>query len=242
MADKFKDEKHRAKILDRIKKLLAVANGTNYEAEAATALRMAQSYMSSYGLDMTDVELQDDLAGEIVELVLDEHNNRLNPEHWEQVLCLAVGTVFDCKPVRFHYDRTRSKMAFVGFKKDVGMAKIVFSSLYVSCRAAACRALPTGNGRPRLSFMYGVAERLYERAAAEKEKAKEEPTGRFALIVVEKAKQVENWTEDNMNLRTQKLRERKLDADAYRKGREHANSMDLMNREKVNKEEPLRIC
>ena len=42
MAKRFKDDEHRKKILDRIRKILALADGTKFEGEADTAMKMAQ--------------------------------------------------------------------------------------------------------------------------------------------------------------------------------------------------------
>jgi len=71
MAKQFKNDKERKKIIDRIQKMLAHAEGTQYEAEAETAMKMAQSYMKQYGLSMTDVELGDMLEEPIEQGTMD---------------------------------------------------------------------------------------------------------------------------------------------------------------------------
>lgn len=231
----FENEKHRTKILDRIQKLLSTADGTQYEAEAATALKMAQGYMKSYGLSMTDIELEKDLQGQkIVEEILDEHASRQNPEKWEALLAIAVGIIFDCKSVRRIFYST-SKLIFIEYEKDVAMAKVVFTILYISCRAASVKLNPGGAGRVRLSFMYGCAERIYERAKKEKQEARKEPSGRYDLVVVSKNQLIKDWAKKNMDLRESRQRKVTIDAEAYSRGRDHGNNMDLMNREKVQK-------
>lgn len=240
MAKEFENEKHRKKILDRIQKLLATANGTQYEAEAETAMRMAQGYMKSYGVSMSDVELQAELKDQkIVREILTEHANRKNPERWEQLMAISVGIIFDCQAIRHYTSRGESKMMFLGFEKDVGMAKIVFHAMYVSCRGAAVKLCPGGDGKIRLSFMYGCAERIYERAKAEKQEAQKEKTGRYELMVVSKNQLIRNWAKENLNLSSGRQRRVALDPDAYERGRKHGNKMDLMNREKVQVGKPL---
>lgn len=232
----FNSEKEKAKILDRISKLLSVANGTQYEEEAKTAMRMAQSYMKQYGLSLSDVELQKELEEEIGCEELDEHTKARNPERWSKLLAKAVGTIFDCSSyTRVHCSGTQraSKLIFAGYKSDVKFAKLLFTTLYVGIRATACKSLPEGAGKPRLSFMYGVAERLLERAKIEKRGAEQESTGRYALVVVERSKRVANWLKANTNLRYTNHRHVSFDSRAYYKGREYGNNIDLMSRKKV---------
>ena len=239
MTKRFKDEKHKAKILDRIQKLLNTAKGTKFEAEAETAMRMAQGYMKSYGVSMTEVELQEDLKGEIVHEILDKHSKMRNPEKWECYLCIAVAIIFDCEAIRIidpykRWDRGTSKMSFTGYKEDVEMAKTVFTVLYVATRAAACKILPKGAGKPRLSFMMGVATTLVVRAKAEKKEARKEPTGRYDLVVVEKSKVVSSWVSENVGkIKNSNRRAMQMDAEAYEKGRKFGKGLDLMNKEKV---------
>lgn len=236
MPKEFNDKKHRDKILDRIQKLLNVADGTQYEEEAKTALRMAQSYMKQYGLSRSDVEIAKDLEGEIVHEILDEHACRKNPEKWEALLCMAVGVVFDCQAIRTHSWKG-SKMSYVGFKRDVEFAKVVFNALYVSCRSAAVKSYPRGAGKIRLSFMYGAAETVYYRAYVEKETAKEESTGKYGLVVAGKENQIQKWTDENMNLsKSRSARTISLDPEAYEAGSKYGEGLDLMNREKVDSE------
>lgn len=235
----FKDPAHRDRIIDRIKNLLARANGTPYEAEAATALRMAQEFMSNYGLSMTDVELADELTDKIIKEELTEHADRLDPERWEMLLAKAVSVVFDVKVVRnCHY--RGSKLQYIGYQKDVTMAKVVFQVLYVACRAAAIKQYPPSipqlnaqMNRMRLSFMYGASERLCERAHEEKQTAQAEPTGRYDLVVQEKSTRIDQWVKENMHISSPRMRGVSLHPDAYEAGRTHGNSLDLMNREKV---------
>ncbi len=242
---KFNSKEERDRVIERIKFILARANGTPYEGEAKIALDMAQKYMARYGLSLTDVELHNELSEEIIEEELTEHANRKDPEKWESVLSMAVAYVFDCKAIRnmrYH----GSKLMFIGYRKDVEMAKIIFGVLYVASRAAACKQFPDPRdaGLTRLSFMYGVSTRLLERAHEEKEKAVEEPTGRYGLVVVEKSKRIDLWTKERHNLEKGKQRASRLHVGAYEKGRSHANTLDLMNREKVERQAqpaPLRL-
>ena len=221
------------KILDRIRKLLNTANGTSFEGEATTAMRMAQEYMTRHGVSMDDVALAEELKEEIVKEEITEADNfrSRNPEHWAYTMAMAVAEVFDCKAYReCYYDYSR--VTFAGYKSDVRMAKLVFVCLYIVIRAAAVKHIPQA-GRPRLSFMLGVAVRLVERAKEEKQVAQQEPTGRFALVVRSKEANVADWLASRTKLRTAKERRSSIDPNAYDAGRKEGDRMDLMNREKV---------
>jgi len=50
------DHMSRAKIIDKVKKLLALAKGTNYEGETAMAMNRARELLAKYNLSMTDIE------------------------------------------------------------------------------------------------------------------------------------------------------------------------------------------
>lgn len=252
MANGFKSQEERNKIMDRIRKLLSIANGTCYEEEAATALKMAQGWMANYGLSMTDVELSDSLKEDIIRDNVEGHSKMAHPEQWATQLARAVAVVFDVKffiscsmrkaKKKFHHYHDGpyyrdileecSYVTFAGYKSDVEMAKLVYTCLYVGLRAAACKQIPVA-GKPRLSFMYGAAERLEERAWAEKTTAEAEPTGRFALVVRSKKDNIDTWLSEHVKLTPSRNRGMSLHSGAYEAGRKHGDSVDLMNREKV---------
>lgn len=232
----LKDPQYREQIVNRIRKLLAMSKGTQYEEEAGTALRMAQEHMSKYGLSMTDIEISQELEEDIVEEILQGHTKRASPERWESYLAQAVAIVFDCRVIRSIYF-TDSFLKFVGYKKDAEMAKLVFNILFIAARSAACKRYPQGLGSTRLdqlSFMLGVAYRLIERAEKEKSKAQEESTGRYALVVLGKTQHIDNWMEKHLNLEpSSKRRGMSINTEAFNQGKKHGDSMDMLNREKI---------
>lgn len=220
----FKDEKHKEKIIDRIRKILALANGTSFEGEANTAMTMAQNYMKTYGLSMTDVELGESLDEPIVHELVDRQKPM---KTWEGILAVAVGTVTDCRPVRV----SNSVLSFIGYKQDVDMAKMLFSMLREATRRAGRKLYPNDTAMRR-SFYLGVADRLAERAKAEKQTNTTDNT-RYALVVQEKSTRVNSWIDQNKRLTQSRMRQQRVHGSAYEEGRRHANSMDLGNRTKV---------
>ena len=237
---KFKTEEERRKILDRIKKILALANGTNFEGEANTAMAMAQSYMTQYGLSMTDVEIGEELDGVIVTEPVDKKN----PIQWERILGLAVAIVTDTKSYTKMLGQG-SRLMFMGYKDDVAFAKVLFSVLYVTVKSESYKRFgrEKEDRNMRLSFRFGCAIRLEERATQEKQTVVAEPSNnRFALVVVEKKSRIDKWADENLNLKNvaNKMRSQ-INPVGFAMGKAHANSLDLMNKNKVENNSALAI-
>lgn len=80
------------KALDKIKKLLRLADSSNPH-EAAAAMRQARALMEKHQLDQTDVEMAD----------IEEHGTRsgskMNPVKWESQLANTVSKAYSCRLV-----------------------------------------------------------------------------------------------------------------------------------------------
>ena len=224
------------KILERIKKLLNLANGTNFEDEASTAMRMAQEYMTKHGVSLSDLELAEELKEDIVkEYVTEEDGFRSkNPERWALYLSMTVAVLCDCETYRYVRRTGTSNITFVGYASDVELAKVLFICFYVAIRAAAVNNIREA-GKKRLSFMLGVSLRLLERARAEKAEAKKEPTGRYDIVVRSKQTSIKEWMKaEAINLKDTHSRA-SHDQAAFEKGRAFGDTMDLMNKKHIKK-------
>lgn len=82
----------RAKILDKIKKCLALSASSN-EHEAETALRQARKLMDAY--DITELDVQ---AAEAEERRAQSAAKR-TPANWETMLAMKVGDAFGCRVI-----------------------------------------------------------------------------------------------------------------------------------------------
>jgi hypothetical protein len=127
------------KILDTVKKLLnmTVENGCS-EAEATTAMEMAQSLLFKYNLEMADVinftpEQRD--ANRIIGKDWDDDTHvRLErgygqPVEWMIALGFAVGRWSFCKALASSYSVT-----FIGRKVDVEVTKEMFRWILEQCK------------------------------------------------------------------------------------------------------------
>lgn len=234
---KFKNQEERKKILERIKKIMAVAKGSSFEGEADTAMKMAQSYMKQYGLSMSDVEFQEELKEKIIHDIMTGKENPRAIQRWTQILAGVCGMIFDCQFVLVK-DDPKDRLSYIGYSNDVEMAKLLFGILYNSIRTHSRKLYPMKMSifnKAKDSFRLGCCIRLLERAHEEKQKDQKE-NNRYGLMVVEKGLRVKNWSDENLNITNSKVRNGRILPSEYEKGRKHADSLDLMNKPKVEKQ------
>ena len=108
-------------IIEKIKKLLALANSSN-EHEAALAASHAQRLLSEHNLAMADIEAahKPDKADKVETAV---SKTLLK---WVRYLSAGVSTAFDCQAI--HHPAT-GKMTFIGVGADVQGAAYTFTYL-----------------------------------------------------------------------------------------------------------------
>ena len=108
-------------IIEKIKKLLALANSSN-EHEAALAASHAQRLLSEHNLAMADIEAshKPDKADKVETII-----SKTLPK-WLRHLIAGVSTAFDCQAV--HHPAT-GKMTFIGVGADVQIAVYTFAYL-----------------------------------------------------------------------------------------------------------------
>ena len=108
-------------IVEKIRKLLALANSAN-EHEAALAATHAQRLLSEHNLAMADIETKQHLqAADRVETSV----ARTLPK-WTRNLSGGICAAFDCQAI---HHPARGKMTFIGVGADVQIAVYTFSYL-----------------------------------------------------------------------------------------------------------------
>lgn len=115
------------KILDKIKKCLALATSAN-EHEAAAALRQAQKLMQAHGL--TDQDVQASQAGEAGV----KAGAEVKPSAWETSLAMSVGDAFGCRTL-FRSGRAGS-WVYIGVGAGPEVAGYAFSVLHRQAKRA----------------------------------------------------------------------------------------------------------
>lgn len=122
-------------IIDRIKKLLALAESNPEAGEAVAAALKAQKLIADYGVSKE--ELHED-EPEDIEEVENLHNIKGNP--WGKSLASAIADNFRCRWY-INYEGTRSifggrarktkeSITFIGYKTDAEAARVTYDKLY----------------------------------------------------------------------------------------------------------------
>lgn len=157
------------KILERIRRLLAMAEDASSPHEAAIAARRARSMMDKH-----------QVTEEQAKGVLDEFGEAMSDEEyvnwpsWLQGLAVLCAQENDCIAQFFvnrlspNHQNTYKKMAWVGYKADALMAKYLFDYLFHVIQKTSteqCKIGKEGN-MYREGFVYGVRQKLEAARAA----------------------------------------------------------------------------
>lgn len=216
----FKDQAHREKIIDRIRKLLAVANGTNFEGEAATAMRMAKGYLKSYGLDMSDVELQQDVHASMGK----GNVNRVGRLHtWEKMLANCCAELCDTRVVVMPVGDLWTLM-YIGMKQDVELSVILFEDFSAKLKLIAVSKYASLYDRYR--YLEGITCRLVDRANELSAEAKSD-TPTYGALVVVKDHEIQDYMDQEIG-KTQKAQLRpQQGSEAFTQGYHDGAHFDL---------------
>lgn len=216
------------KIVDRIKKMLALANDAGAtEAERETALRMAYNTMAKHNLSLEDLPADQQTE------VREEHNVVISADKWARSLSGAVARLFFTK---YFYMRTntsgKDKHYFIGRQSNAITARYMSEYLIKSIkREASSRYMsPTSpNGR---SFCVGAINSILFRIDKMLESDTESTPGTaLALVSIRKSETIANdlWAEKaGHELTTKNGRsDNSLRAGAFYDGRTYGKTVSL---------------
>lgn len=213
-----------APIIEKIKKLLALANSSN-EHEAALAAGHAQRLLSEHNLAMADIDATNkpDKADKVETVV-----PKTLPK-WLRHLSSSVSTAFDCQTV--HYPAT-GKMVFIGVGADVEIASYTFSYLHRVVRKLCTNYVRhhvddriTGRNRELLkqSYLLGAASTIALRLREQKIQT---PITSTALVPVKEGLIKQTMSELG-KLRTVHSRKSYINAEAYGKGQNDGRQVGI---------------
>lgn len=113
-------------VLDKVKKILALAGNNPSEEEAKAAALKAQELLAKYNLTLKDVEGEDASSKE--KLVFQYYETGVD-KAWKYDLSSVIARNFRCRVVWFG----KRKLAFYGFETDANIACEVFEFLFKTC-------------------------------------------------------------------------------------------------------------
>jgi len=159
-------ENDKKEVIAKVRKLFALANDKANEHEAQKALTIAHAHMKKYGIEMLELE--------------GEENLKLEAEVWEsellgqvdsfgKILADAVAKLFDCEWWMWRPGKRlgyKVKMCFAGGAVDVAMAREAWVWLLKMARSLAIRSMGKGWSPSHRSFAEGFGFRIKERCIA----------------------------------------------------------------------------
>jgi hypothetical protein len=211
-------------IIEKIKKLLALANSSN-EFEAALAAAHAQRLLSEYNLAMADIEAshKPDKADKI------EIEATKTLPKWFRHLTAGVGNAFDCQVI--HHPST-GMMSFIGVGADAHVASYTFIYLARTVRKLCSTYMKrhvsdriTGRNRElrRQSYYLGAVTTINERLREQKAYT---PVTPGALVPVKEALIRQTMNEIG-NIRTVHSRRSYVHSEAYLKGQNDGSQVSI---------------
>lgn len=215
-------------ISQKIRKLLALADGNKNEHERDAAMKLALELLSKYNLDLTTVR---DLSNgiDVTELKV---NLKLDP--WIRAVlhaaCTLYYTEFIMRPVyRGNYGvRKEWHPTFIGTTENINVTIEVASWLIHSIRLESNSIF--SDHYERRSFRLGAAHKLCERASRliEEEILRSTSSSANSLMVLRNKMQTANRKHlDKKNLGIFQSRGSYLDGDAYGRGEAYGDSVNL---------------
>ncbi len=120
-----------AKILDKIKKCLALSSSSN-EHEAEAALRQARKLMEAHGIDDLDIQAAD------AEERRAKSGAKSQPANWETTLAVKIGDAFGCQVIftSAGFWKTHGEWAFIGCGASPEVAHYAFAVLHRQAKRA----------------------------------------------------------------------------------------------------------
>ena len=217
------------KILRKVEKLLKLAGGTSFEAEAKSAMEQAGRILARYGFELSDIKTQEDIPDQIARENVRGLTHRRRS--WESGLATGIAKAFRSRSVIFRtFDPEASKeqwnVAFFGLPSDLSLVTFFYSYLRINIGRRAKIEFPkdvAGRNSFSLSASWEVVKRLKD---MERIRDQEVPVDCKDLVPVVEA-EVENKIEADFG-KTRNIAGGNIsDRDGYLKGKQYGKTIPL---------------
>lgn len=231
-------------IVEKIKKLFALASDNTNENEAASALNRAKKMMRDYNLTQIDIE-----KSEIeIDIKRWESDFMSQIDSYNRTLADAVGRLFDCEPILFRYGKMmkyKVKMTYIGDESDIAIASQVWPYLTKICKQQASDRFGKSWTPKHRSYAEAFAEIIamrVEEIKAQERKPKTEDDQQFALVVLEKESRIAKYL-DGLDIKMkQRSYSGQRDQEAIQAGINDAKKVKLNFRSQLTGEQQKRIA
>lgn len=215
------------KLLERIRRLLAMGGDLSSVNEAAIALKRARSLMDAHQITMMEVK-----ASEPTDLgILNYGTNSTKQKPWMTRLALDIAMLNDCI-AEFSTRQSRSDRLtyeFKGFNDDVDLCKFMMSYLVDTAERLYSQdrvELKLKGAIAKNDYLYGFSMRIHERIQDEiQNRFSAQPIhGSQSLITIKSSIVAHRWGEQRIN---GYYKQRELEDNAYAAGEGAAKDVHL---------------
>lgn len=216
------------KIVDRVKKMLALANDAGAtEGERDNALRMSYNLLAKYNLSMAD------LPEDGVQEVREQQTVTISADRWARSVANSVAELFFC---RYFFQRTgvsgKEMHHFVGKQSNCITAMQMTEYLIKSIKRQATAHHKSATSPQGRSFCVGAASSIRQRVTSMlKDDSESTPGDALVLVNLHKSEASANdkWlVQNDITPKVEKARAHKaLDRGAYNGGRSYGNTVSL---------------
>ncbi len=217
--------------LQKIRKLLALADGNQNENEREVAMQFAMDLLAKHNLTISQVE------GIEFDRQVGEYAGNIRLERWTKHVVSAACTLYYTDFfISDRYDWKGSRRTipvFVGTEENVTVTMEVAAWLVNSIRAQSNLAFK--DPHDRRSFRQGAARRILERAEAmvEAEKRQGISTGTSLMVVRNSLESANQKYIDKLDLRYTAPRVSYVEREAYAQGLDFGDQVGLERRTKA---------
>ncbi|MEZ4383779.1 MAG: DUF2786 domain-containing protein [Nannocystaceae bacterium] len=186
----------RAKILERVRKLLRMARGQANEHESAVAAAMAERLMREHQIEQSQVILDDLSQG--AGLGCEDVGQWRRCPDWQGLVAVATARLFDCEVDRCEHASAAGfeALRFYGYAADTIVAKWTFEYLvdevqrrfdsYCASEAIAAEARLTARAEYRMGAAQSLLSTLAEATAAKRaEQAVDDLAGECSALITQ---------------------------------------------------------
>lgn len=216
------------KVVDRIRKLLAQAEGTNFGPEAETAIAMAHELMARYSIDEVKLHeakgIKDSAKDVIVKQMRVSQQKKFRDQR--HALLHQISMLNRSRAII-----TNDFMTILGFPRDVENVEVMYTSLVVQMFGALFMEPQHTSQTWADNFCFGFVERIVRRLKDVKRDVEAEvaPQGSStALVLVSRGEMVEQKTKEKFpSLSQARVKKVVVDPFAGERGRQAADRSDI---------------
>lgn len=221
-----------SRIIQKMKKLMAMANDKSSENEATIALRQLHSLLAKHNISMGELtEPEEEAIGESFE--------EFKAPPWKRKVALAIANLYFCEMYYVNLGSGKANCFFVGTESNRTFALYIFRMVTTSVERDARKESRKIYGKENCSFVNsfwtGAMNRIVERCKDLRTQAEsgdlQDDEGNTLPIMVnlyeKHLSEVQGWLSKNKNLKTRSSRTQIKNQEGFNRGQEAGDRIQL---------------